>query len=284
MDSLEASGLLSQLESIEFAPATTDELMLIHTRRYIERIDKSEDCQFDPETYAGRGTPAIARLAAGAVLHATRVVAAGRVRRSFCAVRPPGHHATADRAMGFCFYNNAAVAAADFIRENPDSRVLILDWDAHHGNGTQALFYETDRVLYASVHQYPFYPGTGAASETGRGVGRGFTINKPLTAGSGDSQFLDAIDAILDETNKLMRPDLIIVSAGFDAHSADPLANLEVTVDGFAEATRRVCEFAHAHCAGKIISALEGGYNTRALADSVTAHVQVLLDEDARDY
>jgi acetoin utilization deacetylase AcuC-like enzyme len=180
--------------------------------------------------------------------------------------------------MGFCYFNNVAVAAANIIRDLPESRVLILDWDVHHGNGTQAIFYETDRVLYSSVHQYPFYPGTGAASEQGRGPGKGYTINKPLRAGAGDQEFLDAISSILDETATLMRPDVVMISAGFDAHYDDPLANLEVTVDGFAEATRQVCKFAKDQCGGRIVSVLEGGYNLSALAESVSAHLQVLMD------
>jgi acetoin utilization deacetylase AcuC-like enzyme len=153
-----------------------------------------------------------------------------------------------------------------------------LDWDVHHGNGTQAIFYESDRVMYASVHQYPFYPGTGAANEIGRGPGKGYTINKPLWAGAGDQEFLGAISAILDETAALMRPDVVIISAGFDAHRDDPLANIEVSVDGFVEATRRVCTFAKDQCDGRIVSVLEGGYNLGALADSVSAHTQVLMD------
>jgi acetoin utilization deacetylase AcuC-like enzyme len=275
---LAGSDLIPKMIALEVVPATDDELAKAHTRRHMDTLSRSEEKWFDPDTFCGEGTPQIARLAAGAVLNATRAVMDGEFRNAFCAVRPPGHHATAERAMGFCFFNNVAVAAANIVASNPDLRVLILDWDVHHGNGTQAIFYESNSVLYASTHQYPFYPGTGAANETGRGAGRGYTINKPVAAGAGDREFLDAISSILDETLALMKPDLIMISAGFDAHHADPLASLNVSVEGFSEATRRVCAFADAHCQGRIVSVLEGGYNLDALGDSVAAHVAVLVE------
>lgn len=271
-------GLTQKLRALEAIPVTDDELSKAHTRRHIATLSRSEEKWFDPDTFCGSGTPRIARLAAGAVLAATRAVMNGEFRNAFCAVRPPGHHATAERAMGFCYFNNVAVAAANVVASNPSLRVLILDWDVHHGNGTQAIFYESDAVLYASTHQYPFYPGTGAANETGRGAGRGYTINKPLAAGAGDREFLDAISSILDESLAMMTPDLIMISAGFDAHRADPLAGLNVSVEGFSEATRRVCAFADAHCQGRLVSLLEGGYNLDALGDSVATHVAVLVE------
>ena len=278
LDRLAKDGTLEHMALLNAAPASDDELALVHTRRHIDTIQKSGGRQLDPDTFCGRETPSIARLAAGSVLAVTRSVMAGEAANAVCLVRPPGHHATADRAMGFCYFNNVAVAAADVVKSRPASRVLILDWDVHHGNGTQAIFYESEKVLYASVHQYPFYPGTGAAGEIGRGTGRGFTVNKPLRAGAGDEEFLGAITEILDETATLMRPDCVFISAGFDAHRDDPLAGLNVSVDGFAEATRRVCAYADEHCGGKVISVLEGGYDTRALSESVSAHVQVLID------
>lgn len=278
LDRCKSAEILNHVRTLEFGTATDDQLALAHTRRHIANLDRSEGMQLDPDTLCGPGTPAIARLAAGAALAATEAVMVGKVANAFCAVRPPGHHAPADRAMGFCFFNNIAVAAAYVVDSRPDARVLIIDWDVHHGNGTQTIFYNSEKVLYASLHQYPFYPGTGAASEVGRGSGEGFTINKPLEVGMGDREFLDAIRAILDESAALMRPDVVMLSAGFDAHRDDPLAALEVSVDGFAEATRRVCEYARTQCDGRIVSVLEGGYNLQALADSVAAHVEVLID------
>jgi acetoin utilization deacetylase AcuC-like enzyme len=185
--------------------------------------------------------------------------------------------------MGFCYYNNVAIAAANIIVEYPNSRVCILDWDVHHGNGTQAIFYESDRVLYGSVHQWPFYPGTGSNIETGRGAGQGYTINRPLLAGANDDEFLDSISEILEQAALLFKPDILFISAGFDAHADDPLAELNVSVAGFAEATCRACAFATQHCHGRIVSVLEGGYNARALAESVVAHVGVLADFAAED-
>lgn len=278
VERLSRDGLLNEVLPLNFEPATEDELARAHTRRHLATIDKSAGRHLDPDTFCGNDTPRIARLAAGAVLQAAREVMRGHYVNCFCAVRPPGHHAPADRAMGFCYFNNVAVAAANIIHEQPDARVLIVDWDVHHGNGTQSIFYESDKVLYSSIHLYPFYPGTGAANETGRGLGKGFTINKPLWAGTGDVEFLDALESILSDTAAIMRPDLIIISAGFDAHRDDPLAFLNVTVDGFSAATRMVCEFAKATCGGKVVSVLEGGYSLQALADSVSAHVRVLLD------
>jgi acetoin utilization deacetylase AcuC-like enzyme len=282
-DRLGELGILEQLCPLKFDTADEADILRVHTRRYLADLDKSEGRQLDPDTWCGKDTPAIARLAAGGTLAATRAVMRGELTNAFCAVRPPGHHAPADRAMGFCYLNNVAIAAADVVAANPEARVLILDWDVHHGNGTQSIFYERADVVYASIHQYPLYPGTGSAHETGRGPGKGYTINKPLWIGSGDDAFLGAVQEILDEAVRLIRPDLILISAGFDAHADDPLANLTVTTDGFTEATRRVCAFARAHCGGRIVSVLEGGYNLRALADVVSAHVSVLLEAGRND-
>lgn len=278
LDRCRSGGILGRVNHPVFEPATDDELARVHTRRHIANILKSEGHLLDPDTFSGSDTPGIARLASGAALAATRAVMEGEVANVFCALRPPGHHATADRAMGFCYFNNVAVAAGDIIRADSEAKVLILDWDVHHGNGTQAIFYESEKVLYSSVHQYPFYPGTGAANEVGRGPGKGYTINKPLAAGAGDREFLDAISAILDQSMTLMQPDIVLISAGFDAHRDDPLASLEVSVDGFVEATRRICAYANTQCDGRIVSVLEGGYNVQALAECVSAHMDVLID------
>ena len=277
VNELRAAGVLAQLQPIEFGEATRGEILRVHSAAYLEILESSGGRYLDPETYAATDSPHIAKLASGGVLAAARAVWNGRLANAFCAVRPPGHHAMPDRAMGFCLLNNIAIAAAGILADLPGARVLVLDWDVHHGNGTQAMFYESPDVLYASVHQYPFYPGSGAAIETGRGRGKGFTVNVPLQAGSGDEDSLAAIDRILTVHAAPFAPNIILISAGFDAHEDDPLAGLRVTTDGFAQATRRVCAFANRVCDGKIVSVLEGGYHLTALPQSCAVHVAELI-------
>ncbi|MCI0596022.1 MAG: histone deacetylase, partial [candidate division Zixibacteria bacterium] len=194
-------------------------------------------------------------------------------------VRPPGHHAEKDRAMGFCLLNNTAVAAAHLIEALGCERVLIVDWDVHHGNGTQNIFYSDPRVFYYSSHQYPFYPGTGAAFETGEGAGVGTTLNVPLAAGSGDEEFLAGLKEKLIPAAQKYRPEFIIISAGFDAHAEDPLAGLDVTDEGFEEAARLVKELAEEVCGGKLVSVLEGGYDLDVLGRCVCDHLKILSGE-----
>ena len=277
VEGLKAAGLWSRLVPLTVGPATEHEIARVHTREYLQLLDRSEGHYLDPDTWVGDGSPPIARLAAGGVIAAARAVWSGALANAFCAVRPPGHHALAGRGMGFCLLNNIAIAAADLLAHVPEARVLIVDWDVHHGNGTQAIFYESPQVMYASLHQYPFYPGTGAASETGCGSGVGFTVNRPLWAGAGDAEFLGALDSILAGPAHEFRPDVVLVSAGFDAHEDDPLAQLTVTTEGFAAATRAVCAFARAMCGGRLVSVLEGGYDLTALGECVTAHVKALM-------
>jgi acetoin utilization deacetylase AcuC-like enzyme len=201
----------------------------------------------------------------------------GKVRNVFCAVRPPGHHATRDRAMGFCLFNNVAVAARYVQERHGLRRVLIVDWDAHHGNGTQEAFYGDNEVLYFSTHQFPCYPGSGSAGETGEGAGKGFTVNVPMQAGSGDAEYLRAFREVLVPEADKFRPEFVILSAGFDAHEGDPITDLGVTTTGFAQLTDIVKGIAEKHCGGRLVSVLEGGYDLKNLGDSVVAHVKELM-------
>jgi acetoin utilization deacetylase AcuC-like enzyme len=221
----------------------------------------------------------IARLAAGGLCDLVEEVVRGKVSRGFAAVRPPGHHAERSLSMGFCIYNNVAVAARALQRRHGIERVLIVDWDVHHGNGTQHTFEDDPGVLFFSVHQMPLYPGTGAAAETGTAAGRGATVNRPLPPGAGDDAFLEVLKGDLASAADGFRPEFVLVSAGFDAHEADPLGGLRVTTEAYAEATRVVCDLADRHAGGRLVAVLEGGYDLAALADSVEAHVRVLAGD-----
>ena len=277
---IEAAGLWDRLVHIQ--PAAVDEacLLRVHSRKHVAAVRASAHSKellwLDGDTYACRKSYETALLAAGGLCAAADAVMKGEVRSAFCAVRPPGHHATRDRAMGFCLFNNVAVAVRHVQAVHGIHRVLIVDWDVHHGNGTQAAFYRDADVAYVSVHQWPLYPGTGSADERGEGPGAGRTLNLPLKAGSGDREFLAALDAGLAFGEKF-RPEFIFISAGFDAHRDDPLGDLAVTEDGYAEATRRVRRVADRCAAGRIVSTLEGGYGEDALGRSVVAHLKALL-------
>ncbi len=266
-------------------PVAADDTMLarVHDPEHVRRVEEacaSGRTVIDSmDTAIGPESARIARLAAGSVTALCREVARGRLARGFAAVRPPGHHAERDLAMGFCLFNNVAVAAAELRATEGLERVLILDWDVHHGNGTQHIFEEDPDVFYFSCHQHPLYPGTGAASETGRGRGRGTTLNRPLAPGAGDEEFLGALREALVPAAREFAPQLIIVSAGFDAHARDPLANLEVSTEAFGEATRLVCDLADEVAGGRLVSVLEGGYDLEALADSAALHLEALLED-----
>ena len=268
---------------IEPRAATDAMLLAVHAREHLE--DVAAACAHPTrvldggDTVVGPASERIARQAAGSIVEACRRVHAGEIRRAFAAVRPPGHHAERQRAMGFCLYNSVAVAAA-WLRAMGVERVLVVDWDVHHGNGTQHIFEEDPTVFYFSVHQWPLYPGTGAAEERGRGAGEGFTLNRPLPPGAGDEEFLAALRDDLVGAAAWFRPEFVLVSAGFDAHRADPLAQLRVTTPAFGEATRIVRELAQRHAGGRVVSCLEGGYDLEALAACVEEHVRGLALED----
>ncbi|MGA2496838.1 MAG: histone deacetylase [Tepidisphaeraceae bacterium] len=282
---LKDSQLWEQLVLIEPRDAEIEWLTTIHSPQYVERMKlacargdatvDSADVSICKDSYT------VAVKAAGGVLAAVDAVMDRRVANAFCAVRPPGHHALADRAMGFCIFNNIAVAARYIQKKHKLDKVLIVDWDVHHGNGTQAAFYDDPAVFYFSIHRSPFYPGSGAATETGSGKGEGFTLNVPMAQGGGDADYLAAVKEKLIPAAKAFKPDFVLVSAGFDAHEADPLGGMKLTGRGYAELTRIVRGIAREHCGGRLVSVLEGGYDLRGLASSVEAHIRVLMEADA---
>jgi len=274
-------GLLDRLTRIDPAPVEERWLTTVHTAEYVKRVERS--CRGgigfvdSPDAPACRESYEAALAAAGGVLRAVDAVMEGKVRNAFCAVRPPGHHARPNQAMGFCLFNNVAIAARYLQQEHKLAKVLIVDWDVHHGNGTQEIFYDDPTVLYFGVHQYPFYPGTGSTSEKGAGKGLNFTINVPLPAGSGDREFIRALEETLKPAAVDFHPDFVLVSAGFDAHERDLLGGMHVTTQGFGELTRIVKSIAESSCRGRLVSSLEGGYGLEGLAASVEAHLHVLM-------
>jgi len=279
---LEAKGLRSQLMKLNPAAVDQEWLTSVHSAEYVKRVRRS--CERDLGYVDSRDAPAsgesyeVAVTAVGGVLAAVDAVMAGEVRNAFCAIRPPGHHALPDRAMGFCLFNNVAIATRYVQKKYELPKVLIVDWDVHHGNGTQDMFYDDPTVLYFGVHRYPFYPGTGGADEKGSGKGLGYTVNVPLRAGSGDREFVGAVQESLRPAALDFKPDFVLVSAGFDAHSRDPLGGMNVTEEGFAQMTHVVKEIADKHANGRLVSVLEGGYDLDGLAASTEAHVRVLMD------
>jgi len=253
--------------------ATDADLERVHTREHIDAIvaTRGKATMIDADTFTSPDSDAIARLAAGAVLTGVdHALDGGRGARALVLVRPPGHHAEADRAMGFCLYNNVAVGAA-YARSRGLARVAIVDYDVHHGNGTQWIFYEDPAVLYVSSHQYPFYPGTGAASEKGRGAGLGFTLNVPLEAGEKDDEIERKYAEQVIPAVRAFKPDLLLVSAGFDAHVMDPLGQLRMTTAGFGRLTKMLVALADDVCEGKVVLVTEGGYDLKALSDCLKA-------------
>ncbi len=282
MSALEEAGLLAQLKQLRARPAGDAELAAIHTLEYVERVKQacergerfldSLDTEICPDSHTA------ARLAAGAVLAAASAVADGEVDNAFCAVRPPGHHAVREQAMGFCIFNNVAIAARYLQQTHRLQRILIVDWDAHHGNGTQEAFYGDNTVFYFSVHRYPFYPGTGAANERGEGKGVGFTLNVPLPVGSGDAAYQDAFERVLRRAVEEFEPEFVLLSAGFDSHYLDPLGGMRVTEKGFKAMLQVVLELAARFCGGKVVSVLEGGYHLEALRVCACDHVAMLLE------
>jgi acetoin utilization deacetylase AcuC-like enzyme/formylglycine-generating enzyme required for sulfatase activity len=278
---LKTEGLYSQLVELKPAPAPLEWIRTVHSPDYIHRAERScadgagyldsLDTPISPKSYEA------AVMAAGGVLAAVDAVMEKKVTNAFCAVRPPGHHAIKDQAMGFCIFNNVAIGTRYVQKKYGLPNVLIVDWDVHHGNGTQAAFYDDSTVLYFSVHQYPFYPGSGSEAEKGSGKGLNHTINVPLPAGSGDNVYLDAFTEKLRPSALAFRPDFVFISAGFDAHENDLLGGMKVTAEGFAQLTEIVKAIAQNCCQGRLVSVLEGGYHLGGLAASAEAHIRVLM-------
>jgi len=278
---LVASGLAAQLERYAPEPAPRAALERVHPRAYLEHVERairsgatcvdSTDANVCPASFEA------ALAAAGGALLAVDGVLSGRWTRAFAGLRPPGHHAEEAFAMGFCLFNNAAVAARHAQAAHGLARVAIVDWDVHHGNGTQHLFEEDGSVFYASLHQYPHYPGTGAARERGRGAGAGTTLNCPQPAGSGDREWLAAFEGVVLPALEDFRPELVVVSAGFDAHRLDPLSQTRLSEESYAVMTRGLLELAERCAGGRLVSLLEGGYSLEGLAASVEAHVGELV-------
>ena len=281
MDALRRdTDLWSRLREVEAREAPRGDIQAAHSPQLYKLIEKvvSEGTGYlDADTVVSMRSLDAAKRAAGAPCQAIDLVMAGEVNNAFVPVRPPGHHATEERAMGFCLFNNVAVATRYAQQKYPEiERVGIIDWDVHHGNGTQGIFYADPTVYFFSSHQYPWYPGTGSRGEKGTGRGLGFTLNLPLRAATPAAQQKRAFEAALDEMAATFTPDLIIISAGFDSHLGDPLGQLLLTDDDFVDMTRAVKQWAASSCKGRLVSCLEGGYNLQTLGETVRAHVSEL--------
>ncbi len=279
---LENSSMAGKLTEIQPRLATHQEIESIHNPDYVEFIagTAGKQCVYlDPDTTTSPDTYETAKLAVGGVCNAIDSVIDGKVDNAFALVRPPGHHAEKDTAAGFCVFNNIAIGAMHAINKYKFKKILIVDWDLHHGNGTQHSFYGDPRVLYFSTHQYPYYPGTGSLSESGKGEGENYTINVPLSIGAGDAVFVKIFRKILQPVAMAFKPDLVLLSAGFDTYYQDPLGGMRVTPDGFAAMTRVLLNIADACCRGRFVVVLEGGYHLGGLAKSVKAVLQEMLDE-----
>jgi len=281
MRALAQAGLMEKLLRVPARDATADELSLCHTPVYLEiaqrDIESGRFCLSTGDTDVTPDSWDVALRAAGSLLSAVDTVCGGQADRAFCAVRPPGHHANASRGMGFCIFNNIALAARYAQRHHQVDHVMIVDWDVHHGNGTQDIFYSDASVFFFSTHQWPLYPGTGRADEAGEGPGEGTTMNFPFPAGSGRRQILGAMQDALVPAAEKFKPELLLISAGFDSRVGDLLGRFTLTDRDFADLTGVVREIADRHAAGRVISTLEGGYSLDGLGSAAAAHVAALL-------
>ncbi len=283
---LTTTNLMEKLELINPELADVKWIEKIHTPEYIKSVEKACELgytQLDADTGICAESYRIALLAVGESLIAADAIMKEKITNAFCAIRPPGHHAEKNRALGFCLFNNIAITAKYLQQKHAIEKILIIDWDVHHGNGTQNAFYEDATVFYFSIHQSPHYPGTGLINETGIRKGERFTLNVPLTAGHGDEDYIEAFQSKLLPAANKFKPDFILISAGFDAHRDDPLAGMQLTETGFAKLTEIAADLADEFCNGKIISFLEGGYNLEKLAASVAAHIEILIKKSSHE-
>lgn len=280
---LEATGLTGRCGIGTFTPLTAEQVGTVHTpnvARQVERVANRGGGHLDADTVVSPASYHVGLAAAGACVAAVDAVLGGKTTNAVCLVRPPGHHATPTHSMGFCLFNNIALAARHAQRVHGLSRILIVDWDVHHGNGTQDVFYEDPNITFFSIHRYGqgFYPGSGSRSETGEGRGLGSTINEPVAYGTSRAAYFDHFRRGLERA-AAMKPELILVSAGFDAHRDDPIGSLGLETEDFATLTQSIREVAHAHCSGRLVSCLEGGYDLDALAAGVQTHLEELLKD-----
>lgn len=278
---VEDEGFSKSCEQIPSREATGEEIGMVHDRSYIERVASTEgrSVQLDPDTSTSPKSYLAAKLAVGGALNCVEEVLTGKVNNAFALVRPPGHHAERNRAMGFCLFNNIAVGARWALQEASRQRILIVDWDLHHGNGTQNTFYAEPQVLYFSTHQFPYYPGSGEIDEIGAEKGEGFTVNVPLPVGQGDEEYRTIFEQLLRPIALEFKPEIILISAGFDIYFGDPLGGMRVTPEGFSELTRALMEIANECCGGKVVITLEGGYDLEGLRDSVKMVLKALRGE-----
>lgn len=275
-------GTLSKLSLIPFEKSTEENLLLVHTQKHVDYVKNSykQNIRYlDPDTPVSADSYETALLAVGGVLEAVQQVVDKNIKNAFCLIRPPGHHSTPARSMGFCLFNNVAIAARYLQKHLNHQRILIIDWDAHHGNGTQETFYDDPTILYFSIHHYPFYPGTGSSEEKGAKNGFGYNINVPLPSDSNDSKYLSAFENYLLPAVEKFKPEFILISAGFDAHIEDPLGGMAVTDEGFETLTKIVTGMANKYCNNKIVSVLEGGYNLKTLPKTIATHTKVLMEK-----
>lgn len=284
---LEAAKLLARFESGRIVPASVEQLARVHSPGHVERVREFAENgggRVEADTVVSRKSFDVALRAAGTACDAVDRVLKEEHNRACCLTRPPGHHALADDPMGFCLFNNAAVAARQAVSEHKLSRVLIVDWDVHHGNGTQDIFYDDAEIYFLSAHRFPFYPGSGTREETGTGKGLGTVFNLPVEYGTARRKYLAEFEQLLADCAKKCRPELVIISAGFDAHRLDPIGSLDLETEDFATLTKLVLDVADEYCNGRCVSLLEGGYNVQALAESVEQHLTVIADRSAKGH